>query len=65
MTSERRRPATWRDVFGIPIALGLLSLAGLLSALLFDGAVRIFSWVAVASPLVVTCWVFLRRNKRL
>jgi hypothetical protein len=42
MTREPRRPATWLDVFGIPIAIGLLSAAGLLSALLFGGLGRIF-----------------------
>jgi hypothetical protein len=52
-------------VFGIPIALTLLSSAGLLSALLFDGAVRIFSWAAVASPLLVSGWAFARRGRRL
>jgi hypothetical protein len=30
----------WRTVFGTPVVIGLLTLSGLLSALLFDGIGR-------------------------
>jgi len=63
MTGESRRPATWLDVFGAPIAIGLLSVAGLLSALLFGGLGRIFSWVAVSSPVVVSVWIFVGKRR--
>jgi hypothetical protein len=63
MTSKTRRSANWLDVFFAPLAIGLLSMAGLLSALLFDGVGRMFSWAAVASPLVVSVWVFLGKGR--
>jgi hypothetical protein len=63
MTREARRPATWLDVFGVPIAIGVLSVAGLLSALLSGGLGRIFSWVAVSSPVVVSVWIFVGKRR--
>jgi hypothetical protein len=54
----------WRTVFGMPIIIGLLSLSGLLSALLFDGAGRYFSWIAVGSPIILAAWFFIRRRPR-
>jgi hypothetical protein len=53
----------WRSVFGIPIIIGLLSLCGLLSALLFESG-RYFSWIAVGSPIVLAAWVFVRRRPK-
>jgi hypothetical protein len=63
MTRQPRRPAKWLGVFGVPIAIGVLSMAGLLSALLYDGIGRIFSWIAVSSPVVVSVWI-LFGNRR-
>jgi hypothetical protein len=63
MTRQPRRPATWLDVFGVPIAIGVLSVAGLLSALLSGGLGRIFSWVAVSSPVVVSVWIFVGKRR--
>jgi hypothetical protein len=63
MTRQPRRPATWLDAFGIPIAIGVLSMTGLLSALLYDGFGRIFSWVAVSSPIVVSAWIFVGKRR--
>jgi hypothetical protein len=54
----------WRTVFGMPIIIGLLSLSGLLSALLFESG-RYFSWIAVGSPIILAAWFFIRhRNGR-
>jgi hypothetical protein len=63
MTRQPRRPATWLDVFGIPIAIGVLSLTGLLAALLYGGPGRIFGWVAVSSPVVVSAWIFIGKRR--
>jgi hypothetical protein len=41
--------------------IAVLSLAGLLTALLFEGAARYFSWIALGAPIAVTAWVFSRR----
>jgi hypothetical protein len=51
----------WRTVFGIPMIIGLLSLSGLLSALLFESG-RYFSWIAVGSPIILAAWSFIRRH---
>ena len=52
----------WR-VYGGPLLLGLSSVAGLLSALLSEGAGRYFSWIAVGAPVLVTAWFFARRKR--
>jgi hypothetical protein len=44
-----------RAAFDIPIIIGLLSLSGLLSALLFECG-RYFSWIAA--------WIFIRSRHR-
>jgi hypothetical protein len=63
MNSANKRidPTNWRTVFGAPIIIGLLSLSGLFSALLFDEMGRYFSWMAVGSPVIVTSWLFAKR----
>jgi len=54
----------WRRVFGLPIIIGLLSLAGLISALLFGEVGRYFSWIAIGSPIIVLSWLFVQRCHR-
>jgi hypothetical protein len=56
--------ASWRTVFGIPIVIGLLSLAGLISALLFGQLGRYFSWIAVGSPIILLLWLLIQRYRR-
>jgi len=65
MTAVRksRSGGNWRAVYGGPILLGVLSVAGLLTALLSEGAGRYFSWIAVGAPVVVTTWFFARRKR--
>ena len=58
-----RRARGWFDVFGGPLIIGVLSLAGLLSALLLGDIGQVFSWVAVGSPIAVSAW-FLFRARR-
>ena len=53
-----------RTVFGIPIVIGLLSLAGLISALLFGQLGRYFSWIAVGSPIILLLWLLIQRYRR-
>lgn len=47
----------WRNVYGAPIAVGVLSLSGLASALLFGEVGSYFAWVAVGSPIFVVLYV--------
>ena len=51
----------WR-VYGGPLLLGLLSVAGLLTALMSEGVGRYFSWIAVGAPVLVTAWFYVRRT---
>jgi hypothetical protein len=64
MTSRSGRSRGWIGVFGVPIVLGILSLAGLLAALLFGDLGRYVSWIAVGSPVLVTTWAWLRLKFR-
>jgi hypothetical protein len=64
MTAERKPRSSgngW-SVYGSPLLLGLLSVAGLLTALMSEGAGRYFSWIAVGAPVLVTAWFFARRK---
>jgi hypothetical protein len=54
----------WRTVYGAPILIGLLSLAGLVSALLFGKLGRYFSWIAVGWPILLTIGLFAKRWRR-
>ena len=65
MTAARklRSSASWRTVYGGPLVLGLLSVAGLLTALLSEGPGRYFSWIALGAPVVLTAWFFARRKR--
>jgi len=64
MTGARKSRASgnWADVYGGPLVIGVLSLAGLLVALLFEGMGRYFSWIALGTPIAVTAWFFIRRK---
>jgi hypothetical protein len=53
--------ATWRSVFGAPIIIGVLSIGGLLSALLLGEIGKYFSWVALAVPVLIAAWAYARR----
>jgi hypothetical protein len=65
MTAVRksRSGGNWRAVYGGPILLGVLSVAGLLTALLSEGPGRYFSWIGVGAPVVLTAWFFARRKR--
>jgi hypothetical protein len=65
MTAARksRSSGNWRTIYGGPLLLGVLSVAGLLTALLSEGAGRYFSWIAVGAPVAVTTWFFARRKR--
>jgi hypothetical protein len=47
------------QVFGVPILLGVLSIVGLLSALLGDEVWDTLSWLALGVPCVVIVWYWL------
>ena len=59
---KSRSGGNWRGVYGGPLLLGVLSVAGLLTALLSEGAGRYFSWIGVGAPVALTAWFFARRK---
>jgi hypothetical protein len=58
-----RSSGNWRTVYGGPLLLGVLSTAGLLTALLSEGPGRYFSWLALGAPVAITAWFFARRKR--
>lgn len=58
VSSERHQ---WLRVFGAPIIVGVLSLAGLLSALLAGDLGRYFSWFGVGLPIAIVAWAYWRK----
>jgi hypothetical protein len=53
--------ASWWRVFGAPIVIGVLSLAGLLSALLAGDPGRYFAWFGVGLPIAIAAWAYCRK----
>ncbi|CAN5128289.1 hypothetical protein BH11PSE4_BH11PSE4_24000 [soil metagenome] len=58
---SNRLRADWLGVYGAPILVGALSLGGLLSALLLGESGRYFAWAALAVPLAIAAWAYVRR----
>jgi hypothetical protein len=50
-------------IFGVPILLGVFSVAGLLSALFADGFWDAVSWIGLGAPLAMIGWFLLRRKE--
>ena len=49
-----------RQIWGMPVMLGILSVIGLVSGLLGDGGWDVLSGVALSLPIVVIVW-YIRR----
>jgi len=58
----RPRQSSFWKVFGIPVVIGVLSAAGLFSALLGDGAWDAVAWVGLGIPTVLGTWGLLKRG---
>ena len=56
------RQASFWKVFGAPLALGLLSAAGLFAALLGDGVWDSLSWLGLGLPTLIALHSLLRRK---
>jgi hypothetical protein len=65
MTAARkpRSSGNWWTVYGGPLVLSVLSIAGLLTALLSEDTGRYFSWISVGAPVALTAWFFARRKR--
>lgn len=51
-----------RQIWAVPVALGVLSLVGLVAALVADGWADGLSALALAVPAAVSLWGFRRRR---
>ncbi|WP_198970155.1 hypothetical protein [Xylophilus sp. ASV27] len=59
----RQRRAQFRALWAWPIAMGVLSLFGLLAALLYDGWGDALSWITLGVPVLVMCWFGWMRRR--
>lgn len=60
MTAGRRRIRPLREVFAMPILLGVLSAIGLVVALLGDDIWDAVGWVGLGIPLLVAAYHMMR-----
>ncbi len=58
----RRPRSSLRSVYGVPLLVGTVSAAGLIGALIGDGAADAAACAAVGAPLAVLAWVRRRRD---
>jgi hypothetical protein len=57
-----RKPSTFLRVFATPTAIAVVSLIGLVTALLGEGLNDWISWIGLSVPLAVILWARLRRR---
>lgn len=57
--SPRRQ--TNGQIFAMPIVLGVLSVIGLVAALVGDGVWDVASWVTLALPILLCGYFYLKR----
>ncbi|MBJ7318347.1 MAG: hypothetical protein JHC96_06070 [Brevundimonas sp.] len=58
-----RKDLTIWAIFGAPVAVFVLSLTGLIGALLADGVWDAVFSALLASPVIVTVWALIRRRR--
>jgi hypothetical protein len=61
IAASQSRPA--RRVYGIPVLLAVLTMFGLLAALLGQGPWHGLSWLALSIPIVLATWYATRRSR--
>ncbi|CAN5205964.1 hypothetical protein BH09PSE6_BH09PSE6_34290 [soil metagenome] len=49
-------------MWGAPVAIALVTLVGLVAALLGDGWLDALSWLGLGIPVIVAVWFGLRRR---
>ena len=55
-------PLPLRAIFGVPLLVALVTLVGLVAALLDDGLYDAVSWGALLVPLLVLGWALRHRR---
>lgn len=59
--SSRRGRLSLRQVFAAPLAIAILTIVGLISALVGDDLWDVLSWLTLAIPVAVILYCWLRR----
>ncbi len=62
MSGQSRRRSGFWFVWAMPVSLALVNCAGLVSALLGDDIWDGLSWAALAQPVALIVWCYLRRQ---
>jgi hypothetical protein len=52
-----------KKVYGMPLLLAVVSLIGLLSALVGDGIWDALSWFCLGTPVTVIAWCFVSQHR--
>ena len=55
-SSSAKNNSVFMHVFGKPILLALISIAGLVAALVGDGILDVVSWITLGFVVAVTVW---------
>lgn len=65
-SSPAKNNPVFMHVFGKPILLALISIAGLIAALVGDGILDVVSWITLGFIVAVTIWYvwFAKQNPR-
>ena len=61
---SRHRALSGRQVFGVPVLVGLLSAVGLAAALLGDGIFDAVSWICLALPIAIVAAAATRARRQ-
>lgn len=56
MTKPNSHNSAFLHVFGRPMILAIISMAGLIAALVGDGVLDVVSWLALGYVVAVTVW---------
>lgn len=62
MSAARNRHRTISEIFVWPLVVGVLSLIGLVAALIGDGLWDAVSWATLLPPVAVVIWAWTRRT---
>lgn len=51
-------------LWGVPLLLAIISLVGLISALVGDGLLDFLSWLGLGIPLLVIAWYLFKKSTK-